>query len=128
MKHSLYRGTILSWRRAAKLLTALVFALVPLAGISAADDSLTTLRRQDEHLLRIAEAIMAGNAPLCDRTMPDLGVALQSTDQYPRGARPLFAAPVAFAAVLPNSATERAGISRDDGLLAIDGREIAKRP
>jgi hypothetical protein len=126
MKVSLYRGEIRSWRRASKLLIALVFALISRT-TSASDDSLATLRRQDERLLRIAEAIMAGNESLCDRTMPDLGVALQSTDQSPSGARPPFAAPVAFAAVLPNSATERAGIGPDDGLLAIDGREIVKR-
>jgi hypothetical protein len=93
----------------------------------AADDSLAALRRQDERLLRIAEPIMAGNVRLCDRTMPDLGVALQSADQYPADNAPPFAAPVAFAAVLPGSAAAAAGIARDDGLVAIDGRAIVKR-
>jgi len=90
--------------------------------------ALGSLREEDERLLRIVEPILAANLPLCDRTMPRLGVALQSIDQYPDRARPPFAAPVAFAAVLPDSPAAQAGIVRDDGLLAIDGREIARRP
>jgi hypothetical protein len=114
--------------RPSKPLKLLAFALIALSSaVSAADDSLPALRQEDERLLRIAEPIMAGNVQLCDRTMPDLGVALQSTDQYSRGGQPPFAAPVAFAAVLPGSAAARAGIARDDGLLTIDGRAIAKR-
>lgn len=85
------------------------------------------LRKQDQRLLQISNAIMAANVSLCDRTMPDLGVALQSTDQYPAGSAPPFAAPVAFAAVIPGSAAAQAGIARDDGLLTIDGQAIAKR-
>jgi hypothetical protein len=128
MNLSLYRERS-SRRRPAKPLKWLAFAFLA-ASAAAAEiaDPLTVLRLQDERLLRIAEPIMAGNVQLCDRTMPDLGVALQSGDQYPRGARPPFAAPVAFAAVLPGSAAARAGIERDDGLAAIDGRPIAKRP
>jgi hypothetical protein len=94
----------------------------------AAGASLDALRAQDQRLLSIAEPIMARNAHLCDRTMPDLGVALQSTDQYPANAQPPFAAPVAFAAVLPGSAAAQAGIGRDDGLLSIDGAPVARRP
>jgi hypothetical protein len=94
----------------------------------AVDNSLGPLRAQDERLLRIAEPILARNVDLCDRTMPDLGVALQSADQYSAQARPPFAAPVAFAAVLPGSAAAQAGIERDDGLVSVDGKEIAKRP
>jgi hypothetical protein len=105
---------------------ALLIATSPLAAKN--DSSLTDLRRQDERMLRIAEPIMAGNVQLCDRTMPDLGVSLQSTDQYPADRQPGFAAPVAFAAVLPGSAAARAGIQRDDGLETIDGEQIAKRP
>lgn len=112
---------------AAKFLISLALALVAVLAAAAADNPLATLRWQDERLLRIAEPLMAGNLPLCDRTMPDLGVALQSADQYARGTRPPFAAPVAFAAILPDSATARAGIGRDDGLLTIDGRQIVKR-
>jgi hypothetical protein len=87
-----------------------------------------SLRAQDERLLRIAEPILAGNLPLCDRTMPRLGVALQSTDQYGAGEHPGFAAPVAFAAVLPESAAAEAGIAPNDGLLAVNGQPVSKRP
>jgi Zn-dependent protease with chaperone function len=128
MKLSLYRDSGRPLRTSAKLPVLLVSALLSASGAaSPADDSLSPLRQQDERLLRIAEPIMASNVPLCDRTMPDLGVALQSTDQYPNDSRPPFAAPVAFAAVLPGSAAARAGIARDDGLVAIDGQAIARR-
>jgi hypothetical protein len=104
-----------------------VFSLLAVA--SAADGaSLADLRAQDERLLRIAEPIVAGNVQLCDRTMPDLGVSLQSTDQYPADGQPPFAAPVAFAAVLPASAAAQVGIQRDDGLVSVDGKPVAKRP
>lgn len=113
-----------------KLLKLVVLALLPatLAAAANAGETLAPLRAQDLRLLRISEAIMAANVQLCDRTMPDLGVALQSTDQYPADRQPGFAAPVAFAAVLPGSAAARAGIQRDDGLLAVDGKSVAKRP
>lgn len=88
---------------------------------------LADLRAQDERLARIAEPILAANVKLCDRTMPDLGVTLQSIDQYLSGAKPDFAAPVAFAVVLPGSAAALAGITRDDGLVTIDGQPIARR-
>jgi hypothetical protein len=105
-----------------------ILALAAAGPALALDNSLGPLRVQDERLLRIAEPILAGNVDLCDRTMPDLGVALQSADQYSAQARPPFAAPVAFAAVLPDSAAAQAGIERDDGLVSVDGKAIAKRP
>ena len=105
-----------------------ILALAAAAPALAVDDPLAPLRAQDERLLRIAEPIMAGNVQLCDRTMPALGVALQSADQYSVQAPPPFAAPVAFAAVLTGSAAARAGIVRDDGLLSIDGKPVTKRP
>lgn len=105
-----------------------VLAIAFAASGAAAGDSLETLRQQDDRLLRIVEPIMARNVQLCDRTMPDLGVYLQSVDQYPANARPPFAASVAFASVLPSSAAAQAGIARDDGLASVDGQAIAKRP
>jgi hypothetical protein len=98
------------------------------APVFAAGATLDSLRAQDQRLLSIAEPVLAGNAQLCDRTMPDLGVALQSIDQYPADNHPGFAAPVAFAAVLPDSPAALAGIVRDDGLVSIDGIPVAKRP
>jgi hypothetical protein len=129
MNLSLYPDPNRLNHKMARRLKWLAFALLAVsAGAAGADDPLSTLRREDERLLRIAEPIMAGNVQLCDRTMPDLGVALQSIDQYSHGPRPPFAAPVAIAVVLPGSAAARAGIERDDGLVAIDGRAIAERP
>jgi hypothetical protein len=107
-----------------------LFAVCLIAAGPAAADAppFAPLRAQDERLLRIAEPIMARNVQLCDRTMPDLGVSLQSTDQYPTAAQPGFAAPVAFAAVLPGSVAATAGIEPDDGLVSIDGEPIARWP
>nr|WP_166176529.1 M48 family metallopeptidase [Altererythrobacter segetis] len=115
-------------RPAACLKWLAILALAAAAPALATDDSLAPLRSQDERLLKIAEPILARNVALCDRTMPGLGVALQSADQYSAQARPPFAAPVAFAAVLPGSAAAQAGIERDDGLLSVDGQAIAKQP
>jgi hypothetical protein len=128
MKHCLIHQT---WENAAmpfkvpKLLALVLLVASPAAAQDASGSG--ALRAQDERLLRIAAPILAGNLPLCDRTMPSLGVALQSTDQY-AGAQPGFAAPVAFAAVLPGSAAAQAGIAPNDGLLAVNGQPITKRP
>jgi hypothetical protein len=86
-----------------------------------------SLRAQDERLLRITEPILVHNLALCDRTMPRLGVALQSADQYAAGQDPGFAAPVAFAVVLPQSVAAQAGIAPNDGLLSVNGQPVVKR-
>ena len=121
-------GTLVSSKPLKMLPLGVVIALLACGPALARSDPLSDLRAQDERLLRVGEPIMAANAPLCDRTMPDLGVALQSSDQYPATGGPPFSAPVAFAAVLPQSAAAQAGIQRDDGLLAIDGTPVTKRP
>lgn len=100
---------------------------VAIAGpVAAAGDSLGLLQAQDMRVLQITEPMLARNVRLCDRTMPDLGVALQSIDQYPAEARPPFGAPVAFAAVLAGSSAAQAGIDRNDGLVSVDGKDIVK--
>ena len=109
-----------------KLAALVLFAAAPVAAQERA--GLTALRHHDQRLLRIAEPILAGNLRLCDRTMPRQGAALQSTDQYGADGQPGFAAPVAFAAVLPGSAVAEAGIVPNDGLLSVNGRPIAERP
>lgn len=111
-----------------KPLTLAALVLIAAAPAAAQEKPASPLRLQDQRLLRIAEPILAANLRLCDRTMPRLGVALQSTDQYGAGDDPGFAAPVAFAAVLPGSAAAAAGIAPNDGLLSVDGQAIAKRP
>lgn len=107
-------------------LVAVLALVVGAAPLAAAADPLSPLRAADNRVLRISEALLSRNVALCDRTMPDLGVALQSSDQYPAAGKPPFAAPVAFAAVLPGLAAAEAGIVRDDGLLSVDGRPIVK--
>lgn len=111
-----------------KLAAFSILAATAGAALAADGAPMDALRQQDQRLLRVAEPIMAANARLCDRTMPDLGVSLQSTDQYPPGGQPAFAAPVAFAAVLPSSAAAQAGIGQDDGLLSVDGKPVARQP
>jgi hypothetical protein len=129
MNVSLYRATATIDQSLAKRMKRLaVVALAVVSSAVARADPPAPLQVQDERLLRVAEAVLARNVQLCDRTMPDLGVALQSVDQYPANARPAFGAPVGFAAVLPGSAAALAGIERDDGLATIDGQAIAKRP
>ena len=119
-------GSGVAWTQSLKCL-----ALLAIASLSAAaagqEGPLASLRAQDLRLLRIVEPILAKNVTLCDRTTPDLGIALQSADQYPANTRPPFAAQIAFAAVLPGGAAAEAGIDRDDGLLSIDGHAVERR-
>ena len=110
------------------------FKFLKLAALSlfaapvAAQEPSSSLHVQDERLLRISAPMLTRNLHLCDRTMPSLGVALQSLDQYGEGGgQPAFAAPVGFAAVLPGSAAASAGIGLNDGLLAVNGQPIAKQ-
>ena len=130
MNVSLYREPRQAAGKPAGRLGPLAILLLVAAAspVAAASDSPGPLQVQDQRLLAIAEPILARNAPLCDRTMPDLGVALESLDQYPAKARPPFAAPVAFAQVLPASAAAQAGIEPGDGLVSVDGRAIVQRP
>ncbi|WP_235913070.1 M48 family metalloprotease [Croceibacterium salegens] len=88
----------------------------------------TSLEEADLRLLQVAERLQNSNAPLCDRQAPSLGAALQSRDQYPTGSGPVFQADVTFAVLLPGGSAAGAGIVKGDGLLAVDGAAIAKRP
>ena len=104
--------------------SAAFFAL--LNGAAAwAEDAITAA---DFKLLAVAERVQTANAFLCDRLAPGLGVALQSRDQFHQGSDPGFDADVAFAAILPDSPAAAAGLVDGDGLVAIAGRAIAKRP
>lgn len=99
--------------------------LLAAGGVAGAQDAVTTA---DFRLLGIAERVQIANAPLCDRQAPALGIALQSEDQFPQGSDPGFAAPVAFAAILPGSALAKAGVDPGAGLVAINGDAIAVQP
>ena len=112
-----------------RLSRAIAYILLPalLAGGGAARAQ-DAVRAADLRLLAIAERIQVANAALCDRQAPALGAALQSRDQFPQGGDPGFAAPVAFAVLLPNSSLAQAGIGAGDGLVAIGGVPVATQP
>ena len=84
------------------------------------------LHAVDLRLLAVADRLQKANALLCDRLAPSLGVSLQSKDQFAAGTDPGFAAPVAFAVVLPGGTASRAGISENDGLVSVAGAPIVK--
>jgi Zn-dependent protease with chaperone function len=102
----------------------LPLALVAIGGAARAQ----AVDAADLRLLAIAERIQNANASLCDRLAPALGVALQSRDQFPPESDPGFAAPVAFAAVLPGSPLAESGIEAGAGLTAIEGVAITVQP
>ncbi|RPF70238.1 M48 family metallopeptidase [Aurantiacibacter spongiae] len=84
----------------------------------------SALEEQDLRLAEIAERLMHANASLCDRQMPITGLLLHSADQYRANgsARGRFAeSELAIAAVLPHSPASKAGLLRDDGIVAING-------
>jgi hypothetical protein len=86
------------------------------------------VRDADLRLLGISERIQNANVGMCDRQAPALGVALQSRDQFLPEDDPGFQAPVAFAVILPESPLARAGVALGDGLVAINGTGVEKRP
>jgi len=126
LKRYVSRSAVLSMKRLSRAMIYILF-LTPLAagGAAAAQEP---LRIADMRLLAVAERIQSANASLCDRQAPALGAALQSRDQFPEGSDPGFAAPVAFAVLLPNSPLAQAGVGVGDGLIAIDGAAIAMQP
>ncbi|MDE1466783.1 M48 family metallopeptidase [Aurantiacibacter sp. D1-12] len=73
---------------------------------------------------------MTANASLCRDLMPGTGMVLHSRDQYRSdGADRRFSnGAVAVSAVVPGSAAAQAGVARDDGLIAINGRAISELP
>jgi len=87
----------------------------------------SALEREDVRLARIADRVMVANAALCNTLMPATGMILHSADQYRDGiADTRFAGgPVALSGIVPHSPAARAGLQRDDTLLAIGGREIS---
>ncbi|WAT18302.1 M48 family metallopeptidase [Aurantiacibacter sp. MUD11] len=105
----------------------LIALLSFLFAVPAAAQDWQQLEQQDLRLARIAEHIMITNEALCRSTMPVTGMILHSMDQYSSGAAAdRFAnGELAIAAVLPGSAAELAGLERDDGILAINGRRVA---
>ena len=98
--------------------------LVAVPARAATASAYDELRRQDGRLEAVAEALLGGNASLCRELMALPGFVIHSRDQYGAAiADEMFApgAEVAVAAVVPGSAADRAGLRRDDTVLAIDG-------
>lgn len=117
---------MLSMKRLSRAMThilavAILGGTFPLAGRERVQEA-------DLRLLRIAEGLQNANAPLCDRLAPSLGVALQSRDQFSGPSDPGFQADVAFGVILPDSPLARAGVAPGDGLVAINGIQIARQP
>jgi hypothetical protein len=112
-----------------KRLTLAITYVVALATpvVAGAASAPGSIEEADLRLLAVAERIQLANAPLCDRTSPALGVALQSQDQFPPDNDPGFESTVAFAALLPDSPLAQAGLAPGAGLVAIDGRAIARQ-
>lgn len=109
------------------IVVPLILAAAP-AGLSA--DDLETLRAVDLRLATMAHRLTVANAPLCRDTVPATGIVLHALSQYDGATQAAakavfgFATPVAVEAVVAGSAAEQAGVMRDDGVRAIDGKAI----
>lgn len=113
------------WRNTARLLLAA--AALTWASLAQAQDW-SDVEVQDLRMARISERIMQANAALCRETMPLTGMVLHSADQYRDGAATgRFAnGSVAISAILPGSPAERAGLRRDDAIIAINGLNVSE--
>ena len=113
------------WRKAAYLLLAVAALLwSPLARAQDWSD----VEAQDLRLARVAEQIMQANAGLCRQTMPLTGLVLHSADQYsdPATTGRFTSGPLAVSAIVPGSPAERAGLRRDDAIIAINGLNVSE--
>jgi hypothetical protein len=101
--------------------------LFPGAPIFAAAQN-DSVRIADLRLLNVSERMQNANASLCDRQAPALGASLESKDQFPTERHAEFAADVVFGVLLQEGAAAQHGIAEGDGLVAIDGARIHRRP
>lgn len=111
------------------------FALIWFAIPASASPSLSAqqpkeyaaLAAQDQRLARIAQNMLAANAPLCTRVMPLTGMILHSRDQYADNAAPSAFAngPVEIAQVVPGSASALVGIAAGDTLLSVGDTAVS---
>ena len=115
-------------RAEAMIVRLLALGLALLPGADA--DFFEALRAVDGRMATIAHRLVTSNAPLCDRLAPTPGIVLHALGQYAperrAGARAAFgfAAPIAVEAVVQGSAAARAGVAKDDALLAINGHQL----
>lgn len=83
------------------------------------------LRTADLRLATIAYRLTAGNAALCDRRQPQIGMPIHALTQYGPAARTTasivfgFESMVGVEAVVPGAPADRAGIRKNDSLIAI---------
>ena len=106
-------------------------ALALLAAAPAQDTGpYAALREVDQRLADIAYRLTTANAPLCREQQPVFGLQLHAIDQYPAADRAAvvaafgFPAPVAVELVVAGGPAARAGITRNDGVSAIDGARL----
>ena len=117
--------------------TAMLMAVTALSGVAPAqapdNDTgiLVALRDVDQRLATIAYRLTTANAPLCRDLAPTPGWVVHAIDQYdPAQVSDVrrvfgFAGPVAIEAVVPDGPAARAGVRRNDTLVAIDGKPVA---
>lgn len=83
------------------------------------------LRTADLRLATIAYRLTTGNAALCDRRQPQIGMPIHALTQYGAAARPTattvfgFESMIGVEAVVPGAPADRAGIRKNDSLVAI---------
>lgn len=87
----------------------------------------SALDREDLRLARIAERLMVANASLCNSLMPATGMILHSADQYRDGVADarFIDGPVALSGIVPHSPAARAGLQRDDAIVAIGEQSMS---
>ncbi|WP_298672858.1 M48 family metallopeptidase [uncultured Sphingomonas sp.] len=116
------------FRVAAAFLPIALTAAAP-AGLSV--DSLEALRAIDLRLGTIGYRLATANAALCDRQAPITGALFHAIAQYDRASEAAarqafgFATPVAVEAVVAGSPAARAGLQPNDGIVAVDGTNVA---
>lgn len=88
------------------------------------------LRTVDGRMATIAWRLQTGNAAVCRGLQPAPGLQLHAVDQYAgdaaQDARRTFgfATPVQVEVVAPGSAAAAAGVTADDGLVAVNGEAV----
>lgn len=116
-------------------LTPILLMLGIWASTASAADNVSAyhaLAQQDLRLASVGHRLAVANAPLCDRTSRNPGWVLHDEFQYPnpRIARAAFGlrAPIGLSAVVPGGVAEAAGLKPGDGIVAINGTDIAAVP
>jgi hypothetical protein len=108
--------------------TALPAAPMPVADAAPTAAFFDTLRAADLRLATIAYRLTTGNAALCDRLQPQIGMPIHALTQYGPGARKAAAATFGFEstigveAVVAGGPADRAGVRPNDSIVAIDDR------